>query len=444
MRWMLFLVLPLLCFSTWSCNEVGKTVAGGPGDPSLFDQVPANPSVPVINGAFSVQMGTIATTPVGNPPTRYDRYGALRDTTTILITNGPSSNTILVAGAYLDPRINDQLYLSDRGNNTWIGRSGIGSPTPFTVTVTTDGTGSLVQYIVQMISTGTDGKTIATRRTYDRVPNAIIQDPGLKYCRVRAAGPNPTPTGGDFFNMICNSLGLAQWEQDTFEQKFRFNPLIGINEAQFTTYDTSKNPPNIEHYDTIWLPIPPPGFGTNSEFNHNSGALEETVDFSPPPAGGWILPLDCSGKWHGIVQAPNGVFQNTPYILRDGQSDVVMTVDSPNLLVTVNARCVWDSINHIVTKDGVINVFNVIRLEGNPQLLSKPNGGRMIAVRQIAVNTYDILTLDRGVDSSSPLLTPHTQTTDKSLTVERFSNGTLLGSYSLGNVSASFPLEWWP
>jgi hypothetical protein len=442
MRWIAFLVLPLLCFASWSCNEAGKTVAGGPGDPSLFDQVPPNPSVPVVAGTFSVQISTIKTNPVGNPPERYDRFAAIRDTTTIIVAAGPTSNTINVRGAYLDPRIDDSLLLQDRGGNTWIGRSGIGT-VPFSVTVTTDAGGNLLQYIVQMVSTGTDNATISTRRTYDRVPNAIILVPGLKYCRIRAAGPLPTPAAGDFFNMIVNSLGLAQLEPDTFEQKYRWNPLIGLNEAQVTTYDPIAHPaPNIEHYNTMDVLPPPVGSGTSYEYNHNSGDLEETIDYSPPPAGGWIAPLDCSGIWHGLPTNPSGVFQNSPYVLRNQQlgSDVTMTVDSGNLLAIVNAHCVWDSVNHIVKKNGVVDVFNIIRLEGN----------QMIAVRNIAKNTYDLLTLIRDETSSSPELTPHTPgvtgnpvNDTKSLTIQRFSNGTFLGGYSIGPDS-TFPLEWWP
>jgi len=437
MRWPLFLLLPLLCFASWSCNQAGKTVAGGEGDPSLFDQVPANPSVPVVYGTFAVQIGEIATNPVGNPPERYDRYAALRDTTIIIVAPGPSSNTLSVRGAYLDPRIDDQLYLQDRGNNLWVGRSGIGSSAPFTVSITTDGAGNVLQYIVQMVSTSTAGGIIATRRTFDRVPNAIYIVLGLKYCRVRDA-MNWPPYPGDFFNCIVSGTGLVQWEQDTFEQKYRFNPLIGLNEAQVTTYDESHNPPNIEHYNTMDVLPPPVGSGTNHEFNHNSGVEEQWVDFSPPPLGGWIAPLNCSGHWHGLVSNPSGVFQSNPYLLRHHQSDVVMTVNSPALTATINARCVWDTSTHTVTTDGVVETFNIIRLEGN----------KMIAVRRIAANTYDLLTLIRDETSSSPILTPHTPYSGpindtKSLTIQRFANGINLGSYNLGPDS-TFPLEWWP
>jgi len=428
MRWSLIPLLPLLalCLFGASCNSAGKTVAGGEGDPSLYNQTPPIPSPPVILGTYHVLCSDIVTNPVGNPPQRFDRYAAINDSTTIAITAGPATGTIMIAGVYLDPTIDDSVMLRDRGNNLWIGTSGFG-PTSFNIQLLTDNSGAVQEYIVQLISTGTSGAVITSRRTYAPVADPIILAPGLKRTLVSGCS-KPPPNAGDWFNMIIRVDGLCQWEQDTFEMKYWWNAAIGWNEAQTTTYDTSKNPADVEHDYIVNKPI---SAAQNTETEHSGGAVDRITQWFPPPGG--IGPIDATRIWEGKVSSPNGIYQSYPYILRDHQSDACFTVNNAGLKVTVTAGGTWDTSTHNMT-GGVSTTFDIIRLDKD----------QMIAKHKIDRYTYEVFTLIRDVPLGSALLTPHTTSGDnKAFTVQRIGNGLLLGSYSVGS-SAGFPLAWYP
>jgi hypothetical protein len=425
------LLLPPLCFAMWSCDSGGKALAGGGGDDSLYDQSPPAPSPPVVLGTWSVQCVGVATTAIGEPPERQDRFRALKDTLTLVISAGASGNTVAVRVADLDPRVDDTFLLQDRGNELWLGRGRAIDGAPFAIELITDDQGVPLQYIVVAQTTSVQGKyPTTTKQTFARVPNAIIDAPGLKVAQVSSVGP-PTkhpPEPGDRFDLIVDASGLAQWEQDTFEQRYRWNPLLGMNEAQTTTYGT--NPPlapNLENHELLDAAV---SEAQRTATEHSGGEVEQAVSFIPP--AGWVKPLDDHGVWHAKVSNPDGVFRSYPYILTHHQSDVAVTIDDPHLLVRVTANGMWDAATHTMS-GGTTDVFHIIRLEAE----------HLIAVRVIADNTYDQLTLYRDAPAGSLLLTPHTQSgDDKNLVVQRVSNGKPLAAYALGD--AEFPLEWWP
>ncbi len=375
LRWPLAL-LPLLCFAMWSCDHgaAGKVLAGGPGSASQFDIVPPIPSVPVAYGTYVVQITQIITAPLG----LNDRFAALGDSTTIVLAAGPSSNTISIGGAYIDPRIDDSILLTDRGLNSWSAQVGF-SGSAATLTLTTNAAGFPITYSVATLSTSTLGAQISSTRIRSNFASPPGAPVGLWMARVNtSSNASRPPLVGDFYEYVMAPRGLAQWEQDDFQQAYFAVP--GGIAAQFTTYSPTRTtgaPPNIEFYDMFNAPLFTTG--TYTETEHEGQTTEITGQWFP------ISPINTSGNFTGKVRGPNGLYQSFPYILVDNVSDMLFTVAGTTVTLTVGT---------------ITNAFIITRLDTDRTTLLRT----MTAYRKIDAATYEKFTLTRNVTMGTPVL----------------------------------------
>ncbi len=181
--------------------SVGGGLAGGSGDSSLYDVVPPVPSVPVALGHNVVRLTSITT----NPTKQIDQYQALKDTITISLTSGPSSNLIQLAGEYLDPRANDAVYLRDKGGNVWSATSrGV------QMTIITDATGAPQTYQIGLTSTSITGANILSQRNFSFGYPLPGSAPGLYEANVQTDdSPRPLNPGDDNYFVSCAPTASA-------------------------------------------------------------------------------------------------------------------------------------------------------------------------------------------------------------------------------------------
>jgi hypothetical protein len=335
------------CTAVSSCSIAGKMFAGGQGDPTLYDVVPVTPSVPVQTGEYLVRLGKVVT----NPADLTDQYVALKDTVTINIQPGPASDVIAVSGEYLDPRINDLVYLRDRGNQIW---EAIDTTTGVNMAIVTDATGAPQEYIVGTNSVATIGGNIFSQRTYD-FGFPIGNPPGLYYALVNADdnGNRPLNTG-DYQYFVLRADGIGQWERDTGTSIMRYwvDPALNL-EGQFTEFNSGDQPPNIEEADVLVNDIVITT-GQRTETNHTDGTHIQTYVYGPPP--GFIAPVNDGGQWNGKPSVVQGTFGGRPWIFVANNTPLSMTVNNATVQCTVTD-----------TQTSYSDTFDIIYLTGGSQ-----------------------------------------------------------------------------
>lgn len=424
------LLLPLIAILT-GCASAGKTLAGGEGDPNIYYLVPAVASPPLILGTRAVVCENIEVSPIGSgfDAVRQDRFQALEDSHTVTISAGPTSGTRFLDGEWLDPRINDRILLRDRGGQRWSGTLGEGVDS-VNVTIVTDAAGVPLTYIISRLATSVFNTPISTQRTFGMgygVP-ALGNDAGLHVaqCIVETGdfAPARPMNPGNYANVIINAIGVAQWEQDTFSQHYYNDPIPPPKiRAQFTSFNNTDVPSNVEYEDRLWSPPVVPQYmysGWREENEHSVGALAQAYAWADGIGivpNRRIFPVSSVGTWRGDAVGVFGVYQDFPYYLRDAP------VNNNEISFTVSDN----TLEIILTAGTVTMPLKIYRLEDD----------FLYAVRRIDDFTWEAFTLERLVAPGATTLTAASCRMTVQLQNRNFSTGAVvtLAGYSVNPLT---------
>jgi hypothetical protein len=447
LHWSL-LSLPLACLALAACDGAGKGLQGGQGDPFDYNVIPPVPSPPVVMGTSVVMILHKVNPPVNptdplhgvwlltqqqfeNDP---DRYAAEGDTETVTLSPGPSTNTILVDREHLDDDSNydqvnrairgrDELMLQDRGLRDglghWLGTGFDSNGNGYSLTLTTDAFGQPQQLIdVVVTQDATTGLNVTSKRYRDFGFAASTVTPGIYYCVVSTDGgpqSNIPPNVGNVVDVVVNSIGVWQFQQDVVDQHTYVAPGPPPIRAvgQFTTYNATRSE-NHNFYDDINInPItlqPDQGdyqpFGRR-ETNNIDGSLFQ--EYSYWPGAGFIAPIGSPPRWGGqvttLIDAPVGgnVWEAPPYQMGTKTQNPGL----PPVVCSINGTVVtvWfkgDGTNALPPEN-----FNIIRIEdgGNvPPIGITDKTDQMWAIHTFDQYNYDFLVLDRDSTDPSQLL----------------------------------------
>jgi hypothetical protein len=394
------------------CSVAG-IMAGGQGNSTDFGEGPTTPSPAIVPGEYVLRCTAITT----NPAKQIDQNQALKDTITINIQAGPSSNTTAINGMYLDPRVNDLVYVRDRGGNTWeaVSKGGV------TMSIVTDATGSPQQYLIGTTSVSTEGAQISSQRTFSFGYPLPGSAPGLFVANVQTIGGpdiNRPLQPGDNNYFVMRADGVCQWAHD-----------IGVNldhywvdaannclRAQFTEYNPDDSPANLEEEDLLFLPLYINE--AHTETNHASGTVDHTWSY-----GGAFFSVSSPGVYYGTCSGVQGVYGGHPYYMTNNQSVPYFTVNQGVVQIAL-------------TEGNEKNVaFDIISLSPSD----------LIAVRAIGLSGYEILDIFRNTNQGSTVEqgggdTNLTEPNGAGLTVSSYdyaANGgpdILAGQYTIPNL----------
>lgn len=417
-----------------ACGTAGQSLAGGQGDPSLYDVVPPVPSTPVQLGEYLVRLNGYTTEPTGY----IDENVAVKDTATFQLTS-PANEVIGLSGVFLNPTINDLIYLRDKGQEHWTGESQAAGAS---FTLITDVTGNPQQLLITATSTATVGGTILSQRTYD-FGYPIGNPPGLYNALCEDADtPDWVLNPGDWENLVLRGDGIAQWEWDvgTSIQRYWVRPDLNL-ESQYTAIFSADSPDDLSEWDLIVNVLL---ISSGERVEGNNAVLGDpeykTYEWAPPPGG--IYPINTAGTWSGTVSNVEGSYTGRPYDLTNGQS-VSFTIDDATVQMLLTEGFSTYTEDIIALTGGTADIYNQAGGTSDPFAMSDGVSSQwgqddLVAVRALGDSGYELVDLQRDTAPSDLVVTG----ANAQLVVSQYEY-TLTGAELVGQYTV-FPLTLTP